>query len=246
MKRLSYVLAYTGENLKILARTILLYEFFKANHKDIIILVDSEKAQSFFEKFNCKVLLPPDVEKYSFRGNNFDGHCYPNIFLKFAIYELGEFGYTHCLFFDSDILLSNKDLFKYLRSCEKEILELKPKQIMCHKYRPQWKEALERTYIASCMAFNVEVDIRDILLNECKVYDKTEEWSLREYDRKYHLIFELPEGLITNESNSKKFTIFYHTSGKLFYSCLKSFSLDKFKRYREILSEIEKDDYYLL
>lgn len=210
-KRLCYSLCYTGNDLKILARTVLFYEFFKSIKRDIVVLVDSEKSKEIFERFDCKTLFPPDIERYYFESKR-----YPNIFLKFAVYELKKFGYTHCVMFDTDVVLGNENLLKHLKICENEILLLKERQIACHKYRPQYPEAYERAYDASCVAFNIEVDIRDILLGECKDSTKTEEWNLCQYDRKYHLLFDMAEGLLTNEKDSKIFTIFHHTFNNFF------------------------------
>ena len=242
-KKLCYALVYTGNNKKILARTILTYEKLKTvTRKNIFIITDDAKNLSYFEKFisKDKLYVPSSLERFYFPDNNFDGHRYPNIFMKFAVYELAKFGYTHVLFIDSDIVINKNGLSEHLSVLEREITELKEGYISAHKYYPHWPESLERKFIASCMGFNIKENIIQKLL-DCNVPGKTEEWTLKVYEEKYGLVFELPEGLITNESALKKFTVFYHTCGKLYYSVLKVTDPEGYERFKEIFENIEEE-----
>lgn len=246
-KKLCYALVYTGSNKKILARTILSYEKLKSvTKKNIFILLDNEENRIYFESFipKDKIYVPSNLERFYFPGDNFDGHKYPNIFLKFAVYELKKFGYSHVLFMDSDIVINKNGLFKNISILEREITELKRGYISAHKYYPHWPESLERKFIASCMGFNIQEDIIDKLLS-CNVPGKTEEWTLKIYEEKYNLVFELPEGLITNESALKKFTVFYHTCGKLYYSVLKVTDPEGYNRFQKIFEFISENEFKL-
>lgn len=112
---------------------------------------------------------------------------------------------------------------------------------MCHKYSPAEDCCEERRFIASCIAFNIELNLIDELLS-FNLPGKTEEWTLKNYDSKTFKVWELPDGLITNTSSTKRFTIFYHSASKLFYSVLKTTQPDNYERFKNLCYELKNSD----
>lgn len=237
--KLCWVLIYTGKNKKILARTILLYEILsKYTRKDIWVITDSGENKRALAQFCKNVYLPENEKKYSYDSIK----KYPNIFIKFSIYELSKFGYTHCIEIDTDVIV-NYDLVKHLGVFERYVLEnISEGQIAMHRY-PVWETKSE--YHGSCLIFNIEKDLSDDLLNLKKSVDgwDTEEVALTNYARlNSHSVRDIPDGLICNQKEFSMFTIFKHLGGVMFYVALQTTS--DFNRYKELrkIIETEGDD----
>lgn len=78
MDKLCYVLIYTGNNKKILARTILLYEILsKFSRKDIWVVTDSDENKKVLEPFVKNVYVPENMKKYEYDSIK----KYPNIYI---------------------------------------------------------------------------------------------------------------------------------------------------------------------
>ena len=225
-KKLCYSMICTGNSKTIMARTLLFYEILSTLTKNVL--------EEVYEK-KLNVYVPKNLSKYSFSGELFEGRRYPNIYLKFASYELKKFGYTHCVVFDSDFIYGNKNLLKEFKCCEKEFLMLRKKEICCQKYRPGDSSDDSRIYTAGCIGFNIEIDISDdiLKLNNGLV----EEYALSKYSEKNN-IFEIPLGLVANIPNAKKFCIFFHTGSKLYYSALSTSMPEEFLKYKNYLEKI--------
>lgn len=243
-KKLCYCLLYTGNNEKILARTILTYETIKnITKKDVWILTDSENNKKELEKYCDKVYIPKNIEKYFFTDDKIlDGRSYPNIYLKFSVYELKKFSYTHVLFLDSDVVIGNENLIDKISLIENEILFTESENILCHRYDPRYNEKDPmRLYICCCIAFNIEKDISDEIL-KFKIDGKTEEWMITNWAiNNNQKINELPIGLLSNVKDLKYFSIFHHTGGRLYYSVLKTRFSKLYLRYKEICETLEKN-----
>lgn len=234
MDKLCYVLIYTGNNKKILARTILLYEILsKFSRKDIWVVTDSDENKKVLEPFVKNVYVPENMKKYEYDSIK----KYPNIYIKFSTYELKKFGYTHCIEIDTDVIV-NYDLVKHIGVFEKYILEnITEGQIAMHRY-PIWETKSE--YHGSCLIFNIEKDLSDDLLNLKKSVDgwDTEEVALTNYARlNSHSIRDIPDGFICNQKEFSRFIIFKHLGGVMFYVALTATS--DFKRYKELCEILE-------
>lgn len=243
-KKLCYALVYTGSNLKILARTLLFYEKLKnITKKDIFVITDTKENFEILEKYVEPgfVYLPENSSKYSFNRTK----RYPNIYLKFCIYELSKFGYSHVIYLDSDMFI-NSDFVKKLSVIEKHIVTnvfgfsvgRYDRKIICEE------NGLPTIHIAGAIVANIETDLSDMFLSyDGKTPLRSADEDLIDEFAKEHLelLQDLPVGLVSQSNLLRDFTVFYHTGGLLWYTAIAS-RKDKtdFNRYKEILEILEK------
>lgn len=242
-KKLCYALVYTGSNKKILARTILFYEILKGvTKKDIFIITDSKENYEKILKYvpEENIYAPKNMDKYLFEDVLIEGRRYPNIFLKFSIFELKNFGYTHGVVLDSDLVIGNEDLIKHISFIEKEFLKLNPGEFACQKYRIgdiTEERKTNRFYTGGCLAFNIEVDFLENIF-KYKIPEELEENTISRYSLE-NFVFDIPQGLITNNPLEKQFCIFFHTGTKLFYSVLKTTQPENYERFKYLCEQLE-------
>lgn len=238
-KKLCYALVYTGSNKKILARTILFYErLARVTNKEIFILTETKENYEKILKYvpEEKVYLLKNPEKYSFSKMK----RYPNIYMKFCIYELSSLGYTHCIYLDSDMFI-NPDFVKFVKVYEKYIVD-NIFGFAVQKY-PQKDKAI---HIAGCIIANIENDESDLFLS----YDgrkpcvSADEDLIDEYSKEYlEKMQDVPGGLVTSSPYLKSCSLLFHTGGLMWATALAS-RTDKtdFERYKEICDELENNN----
>jgi len=214
----------------------------KLQKKDIWVITDTkdnlEKLKKFTNENFC--YLPDNTEKYSFNRTK----RYPNIYMKFCIYELKKFGYTHVIYMDSDMFV-NFELAKKLSIIEKHIVTnvfgfgvgRYDRKIICKE------NGLPTIHIAGCIVANIEKDISDMFLSyDGKTPLRSADEDLIDEFAKEHLdeLQDLPVGLVSQSDLLRDFTVFYHTGGLLWYSALAS-RKDKtdWNRYKELCEMIE-------
>lgn len=238
-KKLCYALVYTGTNKKILARTILFYELLsKVTKKDIFLLVDTKDNFELSSKFipTEKIYLPENPEKYSFSKMK----RYPNIYMKFCIYELSKFGYTHCVYLDSDMFI-NPEFVKFVKIYEKYVVD-NIFGFAVQKY-PQKDKAI---HIAGCIIANIENDESDLFLSYdgIKPCVSADEDLIDEYSKEHlEKMQDIPGGFVTSSPYLKDCSLLFHTGGLMWATALAS-RKDKtcFNRYKELCEIIETED----